>query len=258
MTSRASANGEHVSRAQAQPIEFYDFAPSPGVCPYAQRAWLTFLELDLPYEHKLIEPSNRGEEFLSVYRTITQDPEANGKVPTIIDGNFKLTESAVVVEYLDNKYGKPGQRLLPEDPEEHALVKLFTELFTTLFNSVIFTVLRADTRESLAEAHKQFDKNLKKLDDYIKANGKDDGGDYFLGSRYSYAEVLTTPFLRRAAVILPHLKEYSPVEAAERLGLDRLSRWYKAALARPSSQQSGPSDEQLQNSWGKFNTPLKD
>lgn len=42
-----------------------------------------------------------------------------------------------------------------------AQVKLFTELFGNLFNSVIFTVLRADTRESLTEAHKQFDKNLK-------------------------------------------------------------------------------------------------
>ena len=52
-------------------------------------------------------------------------------------------------------------------------------------------------------------------------------GDYFLGSRYSYAEVLTTPFLRRAAVILPHLKDYSPLEATDRLGLDRLGRWYK-------------------------------
>ena len=34
--------------------------------------------------------------------------------------------------------------------------------------------------------------------------------------------------------------------------------YMQAALARPSNQQSGPSDEQLQNSWGKFNTPLKD
>ena len=36
---------DHNDLAAAKPIEFYDFAPSPGVCPYAQRAWLTFLEL---------------------------------------------------------------------------------------------------------------------------------------------------------------------------------------------------------------------
>ncbi len=40
-------------------------------------------------------------------------------------------------------------------------VKLFTEIFGNLFNSTIFAILRADTRESLAEASKLFDKNLK-------------------------------------------------------------------------------------------------
>lgn len=49
------------------------------------------VEQGLPYEHRLIEPSNRGDEFLNVYRTITQDPEANGKVPTIIGLASHLT-----------------------------------------------------------------------------------------------------------------------------------------------------------------------
>ncbi len=40
------------------------------------------------------------------------------------DGDFKVTESAVVVEYLDKKYGKSGNRLLPEDPEEYAMVRM--------------------------------------------------------------------------------------------------------------------------------------
>ncbi len=40
-------------------------------------------------------------------------------------------------------------------------VKLFAELFSSLFNSVIFTVLKADTKESLAAATQQFDNNLK-------------------------------------------------------------------------------------------------
>ena len=38
------------------------------------------------------------------------------------DGDFALAESAVIVEYLDMKYGKAGARLVPEDPEECAKV----------------------------------------------------------------------------------------------------------------------------------------
>ncbi len=68
---------------------------------------------------------------------------------------------------------------------------------------------------------------MQKLDAFLTANGKAEGGDFFLGARYSYAEVLASPFLGRAAVILPHLKQYSPLEAAQSLGLDRLHRWYQ-------------------------------
>ena len=34
------------------------------------------------------------------------------------DGDYKLTESAIVVEYLDKKYGKAGKSLLPDDAEQ--------------------------------------------------------------------------------------------------------------------------------------------
>ena len=36
----------------------------------------------------------------------------------LADGDYKLTESAVVVEYLDKKYGKAGKSLLPDDAEQ--------------------------------------------------------------------------------------------------------------------------------------------
>ena len=39
----------------------------------------------------------------------------------LADGGFKLTESMVVVDYLDSKYGK-GTGLSPSDPQELAEV----------------------------------------------------------------------------------------------------------------------------------------
>ena len=40
------------------------------------------------------------------------------------DGDHKLTESAVMVEYLDKKYSKPGKSLLPDDAEQFGKVML--------------------------------------------------------------------------------------------------------------------------------------
>lgn len=38
----------------------------------------------------------------------------------------------------------------------------------------------------------------------------------------------------------------------------RLERWLQAALARPSAQQTKPTDEVIIASWAKFVSPLQD
>lgn len=242
----------------ASPIVFYDLLPEPGVCPYAQRAWIALVELGVPFTTKFVDKANKSEEFLSLYRGIVQDPAGRGTVPTIVDGEYKLTESAVVVEYLDKKYGKPGKTLLPDDPEEFGKVKLFVDTFTSQLVSANFKILRADSRESLAEATAAMDAGAKVLNDFIKVNGSSEGGDFFLGSRYSFAETMTTPFLRRMMAAIPALKEYNLLESSKAKGLHRFVAWIEASLSRPSNQKTGCSDQQIVEGFKTFNTPLKD
>ena len=49
--------------------------------------------------------------------------------------------------------------------------------------------------------------------------------------RYSYAETVTTPFVRRALVTLPHYKGVDPAAIAHEKGLDRLSAWFTVRLS---------------------------
>ena len=69
------------------------------------------------------------------------------------------------------------------------------------------------------------------LNNFIKTSGSSEGGSYFLGSRYSYAETVTTPFLRRALVTLPHFKRVDPLEIAKSKGLNRLVDWIQVSYA---------------------------
>lgn len=49
-----------------------------------------------------------------------------GKMPTLVDGDFALPESAVIVEYLDEVLD--GPKLLPDGPESRALARLLARV----------------------------------------------------------------------------------------------------------------------------------
>ena len=63
------------------------------------------------------------------------------------------------------------------------------------------------------------------LDKYIRASGGSDGAGYFLGDRYSYAETITTPFLRRALLVLKAHRGFDILGLARSNSLDRLLQW---------------------------------
>src|SRR5258708_17154138 len=79
------------------------------------RAHWALHELGLEYERRPIEPRT-GE---------TQTPEftalsARQKIPLLQDNGMVITESAAIIAYLSDIYGRPDNRLLPEDARERA------------------------------------------------------------------------------------------------------------------------------------------
>jgi glutathione S-transferase len=70
-------------------------------------------EIGCPYEVVAVEfenPADAPEE----YRRLNP----HGRVPTLEDGDFLLTESVAIILYLAERF--PEERLLPEDPRERA------------------------------------------------------------------------------------------------------------------------------------------
>lgn len=76
--------------------------------------------------------------------------------------------------------------------------------------------------------------HLQVLNDFIKVNGSSEGGSFFLGSRYSYAETVTTPFLVRAITVPARVGKYDVHKSIKAHGLDRLGSWVEVSLAEAS------------------------
>lgn len=53
-------------------------------CPYAQRAWITLVEKNLNFEHRIVDLGNKPKHFKELYASIHPDPTAPAKVTIII------------------------------------------------------------------------------------------------------------------------------------------------------------------------------
>jgi len=92
-------------------MKLYNFAGSPN----ALRSRAVAFELDLPVELvdvNMMAGENRSPEFLAI--------NPNGKVPTLVDGDYVLWESRAINAYLASK--APAKNLDPTDPKLRGLV----------------------------------------------------------------------------------------------------------------------------------------
>lgn len=95
------------------PVVFYHGHGSP----FSWRVWLALEHKQVPYETKVLSFSAgdpKKPEFVAL--------NPRGQVPTIVDGDFVLWESAAILEYLDERFdgGKP---LFPGDVRERARIR---------------------------------------------------------------------------------------------------------------------------------------
>ncbi len=84
--------------------------------PFSWRVWLALEHKGLSYERVTLsfaEKQNKTPDYLAI--------NPRGKVPSIVDGDFKLFESDAIVEYLDEKY--PDKPLFPKDIEGRAFTR---------------------------------------------------------------------------------------------------------------------------------------
>lgn len=81
--------------------------------PNVRRVRLTAAVLGLDLEEKALDFS-KGEHKSAEYLALN----ANGAVPTLVDGDFVLTESRAIMQYLAAK--KPEAGLLPKDEQGRA------------------------------------------------------------------------------------------------------------------------------------------
>jgi glutathione S-transferase len=178
------------------------------ICPYGHRAWLTLLELGVPFEEKkcTIKAGQKEPWFTEIYqKALGANEGSDGKVPVIDDDGFILTESAVIAEYLASKYGPSvGKELITVSPQEKAFATIFLEQHAQQYTKFFYALLKEQDPDRAKSLTGELLKAVKKISDVLKVHK----GPYLLGEKFTLTDILFYPFVERLSV-LKHFREFT-------------------------------------------------
>jgi glutathione S-transferase len=149
-------------------------------CPYCARVRIVLAEKVLPYDTVVVDLEDRPAWIY--------EKNPLGKVPVLEEGDFILPESAVIIEYLEERYPEPP--LWPADPAERAAGRLLVERFDQL--SRPYYALRRGEEDARA----RLDTELTGLDSLLN------GRSFLTGREFGLADAAYLPWILRADTML--------------------------------------------------------
>ena len=150
-------------------------------CPYAARARIVLAEKGIEFETVEIDLSDRPAWLY--------DKNPTGRVPVIEeDGGEPLPESAVIMEFLEERYPDPA--LLPPDPADRAAVRLL------IFRDKDLTSPYYALRRGEEGAREELDAALGRFDALLGEQ------PYLSGAEYGLADIALVPWVLRARDML--------------------------------------------------------
>ena len=144
-------------------------------CPYCARVRIVLAEKGLEWEVVAVDLDDRPGWIY--------EKNPLGRVPVVEEDGLVLPESAVIMEYLEERYPEPP--LLPDDPAERALARLLVQRFDRL-SGPYYRVRRGDE-----DARRELDARLAELDAMLSER------PYLTGRAYGLADVAYLPWVAR-------------------------------------------------------------
>lgn len=226
-------------------------------CPFARRAMMAAREKDVAHDAITIALSGELKAYASgkysaemlkrnhpgkTLQDLVEDKERykadvnpSGEVPAVqtAEGDV-INEADVVAEFLDDAFPGSGVRLMPQDPVERARVRGFHKILSNSNGvSAYYGLLR---NQDPARDDSFRSKVYAGLQSFVAMAADGENGPWFLGDKFSFADVMLAPFYQQFKHILRHYRktEFIPTDHAAHPWAKRMQQWADAMDKRPS------------------------
>jgi glutathione S-transferase len=197
------------------------------------------------FEHRLIDLSDKPNDFLEKYRLAAGSPVASGMVPLLEHQEQLVIESDVVAKYVAQNVGeKDDMYPATTNPEACQAIDQFLSTWYPVVDKY-YDLLCAGSVQSAKKRQEIFADSLSVLESQLL----DDG--FLLGDTFSLAECICAPWVQRFFVTLPYFRGIDFQEQILSL-YPNVARWMAAVSSRPSVLESKCDEEEMLNAARRY------
>lgn len=246
----------------------FQFYVNP-MCSFVQRVWIVITELNATEQFAFTPIPVKGELLKAKYFNelppwasgigvdspdslyklkdwYSNNVNRPGEVPFLVDHEtpgLDIKESEIVAEYINMVLTKGSQSensLFPNStysPEEVTRFRMAVKSFPA---PAFYALLRNQDPAKDAELEKAIRVGLGQFVSYMAKEGP-----FYLGKRFSFADVCAVPFLIRFNILLPYYRNVDVFEPCEQYDAARFRAWFNAASNRPSVKKTSPKEQDV-------------
>ncbi len=187
--------------------------------PYAQKVKIALREKDIPFTLELPAALGTGEvsgDFA------TASPR--GEVPALIDGDVRLFDSKVILDYIEDKWPTPA--LMPSDPVIRAKVRTLQEVLDTQYEAINWglgeiTYFKRGAGTCADTLRARAAEQTRKLQAWLTRQLGD--GTWFNGADFGFGDLAVVPYVHASMGF-----DIGPAPDTP------LGAWYASVLERPA------------------------
>ena len=185
--------------------------------PYAQKIKIALREKAVEFELKIPEGMGSGHAAGDFLRA-----NPRGEVPTLIDDNFSIFDSTIILEYIEDKWPMPA--LLPSSAKERARARMIEDVCDTQYEAINWGLgeltwfRRGEGELSEALRDKASDQTEMMQSWLTRQIGQ---ADWFNGDAFGWADLSVIPYVASSASFGLGPQETSP-----------LGKWFTRMRAR--------------------------
>lgn len=160
--------------------------------PFASFVWkplIALYERRVPFEFRMVDPDHPENSARMAELSPT------GQFPALVDGDRKITQSNIIIEYLDLFHGK-APRMVPENARDALEARMMTDVFDDYIHApmqrIVGDALRGEDERDprgVADAHML----IERCYDWIERRLQ--GREWATGGKFTIADCAAAPAL---------------------------------------------------------------